>query len=726
MIRKRIIFFILTAFIAGTFVLVYIQYNSSKNISLLIDGNEKYLGEYKINNELKELEKDVVMIESNISNVISTNDSVYVKELGAKIAKVSTDLYHLQQVSDDEITVKEIDELDTAVKNKLNFSKTLLDSFYTRGKGSAEKLIGTLRGKRLMDSIHLIVQNVENSRNTLIERLTVSHINSGQKAQRFNTTLIVLILVGGAGLFWYIINIIQKLIQSEKQGKEAAQVKENFMANMSHEIRTPMNTVLGFTNLLQRKKLDEESAEYVRTIHKSGENLLNIINDILDLSKIEAGMMRIETAPFGIRGLVHSVEAMFKAKATEKQIELFSFIDESIPDTLEGDPTRLTQVLVNLVGNALKFTQKGRVTIKIINEGEINNVVRTGIIITDTGIGIAGEKLDTIFDRFKQAEDSVTRRYGGTGLGLSIAKDLILLQNGTIKVESEPGSGTSFQIIIPYKIAKGELPVGLLNEHNAVNKDGLANVSILVVEDNEINQSLIKHLFKSWKLLFEIVNNGREAIDILQTHPGKYRLVLMDIQMPEMDGYTATQKIRHELKLDIPIIAMTAHALAGEREKCLAYGMNEYISKPLRELQLHSLINQFTQKNAFPETPGKTPGKNGPHIYRYINLDYMREISGGNTAYEKTVTEQFIEAIPEDIVALENAWQNNDIDGIRQLAHNMKTTISVMGLNHALQPFLDVLEYQDLTEDSFRQTQLSINSICTASLAEAQHFYSTL
>jgi signal transduction histidine kinase/CheY-like chemotaxis protein len=725
MVRKRIILFILSAFLAGTFVLIYIQYNSSKNISLLINGNEKYLGEYLINNELKELEKDVVMIESNISNVISTNDSVYVKGLDAKIAKVATDLHRLQQVSDDETTIKEIDELDTVVHDKLNFSRALLDSFYTRGKGSAEKLIGTLRGKVLMDSIYLIVQNIENSRNTLIERLTVSHINSGQKAQRFNTTLIVLILVGGAGLFWYIINIIQKLILSEKKVKEAAQVKENFLANMSHEIRTPMNTVLGFTNLLQRKRLDEESAGYVRTIQKSGESLLTIINDILDLSKIEAGMMRIETAPFSIRGLVYSIEAMFKGKAMEKQIELSSFIDESMPDILEGDATRLTQILVNLTGNALKFTQKGRITIKVTHAGEKDNVISTSFTITDTGIGIAKEKLDTIFDRFKQAEDSVTRRFGGTGLGLSIARDLILLQHGTIWAESEPGTGSRFHFTIPYKIGKDEVPNDFLNEHNPVNKGSFGTICILVVEDNEINQSLIKHLFKSWNLLYEMANNGKEAIDVLKSHPDKFSIVLMDIQMPEMDGYTATQTIRHQLKLDLPIIAMTAHALAGEREKCLTYGMNEYISKPLREVQLHDLIIRFIQNDPYTETSKTNVLKNTPHIYRYINLDYMREISGGNKAYEKTVTELFLEAIPEDLLALEKAWKKNDISRLRQVAHNMNTTISVMGLNDALQIYLDTLEYQDLTEESFRKTWLSINSICRASLTEARQFYST-
>lgn len=723
MTGKKIIFYILAASIAGTFALLYIQYNSSKNITALIDGNQKYLDEYKINADLKELEKDVVMIESNISNVISTDDSIYLNGMGAKMAKVQIDLNRLQQVADDSVTVKEIDDLDTVVKSKINFSKKLLDSFSIRGKNSAERMIGTLRGKKLMDSIYFFAQNIENSRHAVIARLTASNIKSGQKALRFNTILIVLVLVFGAGLFWYIINIIQQLIQSEKKVKESAQVKENFMANMSHEIRTPMNAILGFTNLLQRKSLDNESKGYVQTIQKSGENLLTIINDILDLSKIEAGMMRIESAPFSIRGLLHSVETMFKSKANEKEVQLTAEVEDSLPDTLDGDATRLTQILVNLIGNSLKFTSKGNIKIRITNEGKQGNTIITGITITDTGIGIEKGKLNHIFERFQQADDAVTRKFGGTGLGLSIVNDLVLLQQGTINVVSEPGKGATFKLTIPYTISNEDFRNSSLPKNSTTISTDFKFIKVLVAEDNEINQSLIKHLFTEWNLEYDLVNNGYEAIEILKKN--KYSLILMDIQMPVMDGYTAAREIREKLKIEIPIIAMTAHAFAGEREKCISFGMNEYISKPIREEQLHQVITQFTQNNKPVLLPTKAAVKSNSSTYSFIDLAYMREISGGNTVYEKTVTEQFIEAIPEDLAAIEKAWQTNDISQLRQLAHNMKTTVSVMGLNEKLQPFLDTLEYENLTEEIFQLNFLSVTSICNEALAEATQFYVT-
>jgi signal transduction histidine kinase len=250
-----------------------------------------------------------------------------------------------------------------------------------------------------------------------------------------------------------------------------------------------------------------------RLFQRSGESLLNIINDVLDLSKIEAGMVRINSAPFSIRELLHSIEIMLKPKVAEKHLQLSMKVDETVPDILEGDPTRLTQILLNLIGNALKFTDQGTVSISIANEGISDNVLNTGITVADTGIGVEKEKLQYIFERFQQAEDSITRKYGGTGLGLSIARDLVLLQNGTISVESELGKGTTFKLMIPYKISTENLNHRPDKEGRTIPEINFDNHCILVVEDNEVNQSLIKHLFKSWQLNFDLARNGREAID---------------------------------------------------------------------------------------------------------------------------------------------------------------------------------------------------------------------
>ena len=621
--------------------------------------------------------------------------------------------------------------MDPLVHEKLLLAKEALDTLYTSGKDAAEKLISSARAKELNDSIRLVTHIIESSRQKLLASVTTSINNSGKRALSFSTTLIVLVLVSGAVLFWFIITVMQKqnhlilqLHKTDKKVREAVRVKENFLANMSHEIRTPVNAILGFTHLLERRELDSESKEYVQTIQKSGENLLAIVNDILDLSKIEAGMMRIESAPFNIRKLLEQIELMFKPKMIEKRLHFFIYVDETLPEILEGDGNRLTQILVNLVGNSLKFTAKGGINIKITNGGEIDNVVKTGIIVTDTGIGIEKEKLQHVFGRFQQAEDSVTRTYGGTGLGLSIVNDLVLLQNGNLYVESEKGIGTTFNIMIPYKISSSQLSHAFVYTDAVSKAPVFDKVNILVAEDNEINQSLLKHLFQIWNLSFDIANNGIEAVKKIEEK--NYDLILMDVQMPAMDGYTASTEIRNKLKSDIPIIAMTAHAFSGEKEKCISYGMDDYISKPIREDELLGLIKKYASMKSSGNVKKLTPSISSVKTYKYINLQYMKEISRGNVDYEKTITEQFIDAIPNELHILEQSWHKHEIDRLRQSAHNMKTTVSVMGLNKLLENYLYFLEYEDLDENTFYGNYSPLQFICNEALEEAKQFYKTL
>jgi CheY-like chemotaxis protein/nitrogen-specific signal transduction histidine kinase len=528
---------------------------------------------------------------------------------------------------------------------------------------------------------------------------------------------------------WFILNrfghqqrLIRQLDTSEKKVRETARIKENFMANMSHEIRTPLNAILGFTNLLKTRQLDNTSTEFVGAIQKAGENLLTIINDILDLSKIEAGMVRIEASPFSVRGLLHSIQTLFSEKVKEKGLVLQAEIAPAVPDTLIGDATRLTQILVNLISNALKFTETGGIVIQIYNKDSNQHNIQLGFSIADTGIGIEQHMLDSIFDRFHQAENSITRKYGGTGLGLSIVKDLILLQGGDITVESERGKGTTFRFFIPYTIASQQVPLPQAINISEFRSSGHPSVKILVVDDNEMNRSLMEHLLTEWNLSFDMADNGWEALARLRQTA--YDLVLMDIQMPELDGYNATRKIRTELGLDVPVIAMTAHALAGEREKCLSSGMNEYISKPVNERELYELIIRFADHlpRVKRESPASVNEANGG--YKYISLDYMKEISKGNRAYEKKATRQFIESLPSSLQLLENAFLQNDLGTIRSLAHELKTTVSIMGLTERLNPILDTLEYaKEITPALGVQLQ-HLRTIADHAIKEAADFYS--
>lgn len=464
-------------------------------------------------------------------------------------------------------------------------------------------------------------------------------------------------------------------------------VKEQFMANMSHEIRTPMNAMLGFTSLLKRTKLNEEQQEYVSNIHSSGENLLALVNDILDLSKIEAGMMYLEETRFSLRSLVHSVGAMFGEKVKEKNLQFKIEINNDLNDILCGDAVRLTQLLVNLLSNAVKFTEKGRIVLKVEPVFISDKKVRLKISVEDTGIGIPVEKQGKVFERFQQAEAQTTRRYGGTGLGLAIVKQLVEMQNGTIELKSKIGEGSAFILELEYSLPDVDKMFSEAMEAS-IEPFSMGTIKVLIAEDHPMNQQLIGHLMKSWGIEHTIVPNGKEVVDGVKKNV--YSLILMDIQMPEMDGYTATSIIRNELHSEIPIIAMTAHAMSGEKEKCLQLGMNDYVSKPVKETILYNMIARYSQHvipNHFKEVNGAT-----------INLDYLHQLSGNDTEFEKQILKQFLVQTPVEMKELEIAIQQNDTVGVKKIAHSLKSTVGYIGLADTLHPVLERMEHANASD----------------------------
>ena len=722
-------YLLLAIFIIAVLLIVFLQFNSNRSINKLIQGNENLLGDLAIKTNLQRLQTNIITLESKLRGAIISGSAVDSEHLYEEINSVNESLKKLDILGNDKSIRPLLGNLNRQVNSKIVYNREVLVTFRIRGKKQAEEMINTQLGKKLTDSIRTVCNQIDALHQIAVIALIHEADANGQRARILGSIMAVIAVIVSLFAFAYVTyelrrqqQLIARLNISEKKANEAAAIKENFLANMSHEIRTPLNAILGFTSLLQTKKLDGQTKEFVQTIQRSGENLMAIVNDVLDLSKIEAGMMRIEATPFSVRALVHSVTTMFKPKAAEKKLRLCATVSEEVPDTLEGDATRLTQILVNLIGNAIKFTSSGNIDIQITNKGITSNRISTGITVKDTGIGIAKEQLSKIFERFQQAEDSVTRRYGGTGLGLSIAYELVQLQHGRIQVQSIPGAGTSFEIVIPYTVAAAPARNNMIPQIPF--KPPPDGIKILVVEDNEINQNLVRHLFTSWNLSFDISSNGKEAIDRLQQH--SYNIILMDIQMPEMDGYTAVQVIRQTLRLDTPVIAMTAHAMPGEREKCLSYGMNEYISKPIKQEQLLQLIAQFTGNpdTTLPEQQSSSGRHN--HAFRYIDLQYMKEISQGDREYEKTVTAQFLEMVAAHLKDIQQYWQKGNIAGLKQTAHNMKTSVSIMGLTEQLLPWLDALEHEPLTETSFQRYYTSVKEISRSASEEAREFYNTL
>lgn len=726
--NRRFSYFIIISFIVGTLLLIVVQINSAKNTKELIQNNNTLLNELRSSNHLREIDRDILGVESRIRASIATNDTTHLNGVDQKIDEVENFLDSLSKDNEDAEQQKLIHRLSVLAMEKKLVKEKLLLRYSTIGDMDDQTSIANPRARKISNEITNITAKIYKSRRLQMVELSQQNAEMGKKARLYDISLLILLVLSGGIVGFHILRqferqrlLIEDLNVAEKKASVAAQTKENFLANMSHEIRTPLSGILGFTNLLQKRNLDATSSEFVSSIQRSGENLMAIINDILDLSKIEAGMMRITTGTFSINGLINSVETLFLERAKEKGITISSKVDSSIPDTLTGDATRLTQILVNLIGNAIKFTHHGKIDIEVYKKSQTEKNIVIGFNISDTGIGIDKQKLNEVFERFNQGEDSTTRNFGGTGLGLSIVKNLILLQDGDIEVDSEPGKGTTFSFYIPYGISEEQLTtMTTVNTDYFKDKTNIT-LRVLVVDDNAINQSLMKHLLLQWNIDFDIVSNGLEAVKQLTGQT--YDLVLMDIQMPQMDGYAATQQIREVLKLDLPIIAMTAHALAGEREKCLSRGMNEYISKPIKEEELFKLISNFgLQEKESPESTAEKPTAE----FQYIDLAYMQSISGGDKSFEQTVTRQFIDNVPLHLEQLETAYENHDFAIVKLRAHDLKSSVAIMGLLPILEENLNILELASEKTDWAYQALENIKTVITAALEEAEQFSKTL
>lgn len=391
----------------------------------------------------------------------------------------------------------------------------------------------------------------------------------------------------------------KELLQARNDAINSAKAKTDFLSNMSHEIRTPMNAIMGLTELLLEEDLQGTIQENLKSIRYSADNLLVIINDILDFSKIEAGKITFESIEFDIRERMSELYKTFEYRSKEKGLDFIITMDEAVPNILKGDPYRLNQILFNLVGNAIKFTSKGSITIDINLLSTKADQALVAFTVTDTGIGIPEHKHSKIFESFTQAYTDTTRKFGGTGLGLAITKNLTLLQNGNINIKSRVGQGTTFSVELPFEISK------LKEIKKEVEKQEIYDLSkykILVVEDNVMNQFVAKQFFKRWNTDVVIANNGVEAIEILSTRDD-FSLVLMDLQMPEMSGFQAAEMIRAPnttvKNSDIPIIALSADAFSETRKKVIEANMNDFVTKPFNPEELYQKVLKYvTQRPA--------------------------------------------------------------------------------------------------------------------------------
>lgn len=514
-----------------------------------------------------------------------------------------------------------------------------------------------------------------------------------------------------------------EIAEEEKRNAEAAtliaenavKAKQQFLSNMSHEIRTPMNAIIGFTKVVLKTDLNEKQKEYLSAIKMSGDALIVLINDILDLAKVDAGKMTFEKVPFKLSASISAMLHVFETKIHEKNLKLVTEYDTNIPQVLLGDPVRLHQIILNLVSNAIKFTSKGKITVSVhlINEDEESVTVE--FAIADTGIGIEEEKIDTIFDDFQQATSGTSRLYGGTGLGLAIVKQLVEPQGGTVSVKSQIKEGSTFSFVL--RFLKTNAEAALETEIVALETE-IKNIKVLVVEDMPLNQLLMKTLLDDFGFERDIAENGKIAVEKLQNE--SYDVVLMDLQMPIMNGFDATEYIRNTLKSDIPIIALTADVTTVDLAKCKAVGMNDYIAKPVDERLLFSKIVSVVKKHSIRKAAFKL--NKSPKI-KATNLDYLKTRTKSNPKLMMEMISIYLAQTPPLLVAMKQSVLDKDWVMLGASVHKLIPSFSIMGMSPDLEEkskkIQDAANSNQFT-DEIAEMVVELETVCNQSCEELE------
>jgi signal transduction histidine kinase/CheY-like chemotaxis protein len=538
-------------------------------------------------------------IETGARGFALTGMRAYIEPNALAKPKIKKNILRLRSLmKDNPIQIVKLDSLKQLIDLKIESSLQIINAREQRGLNAAVEIISTQRGKRIMDDIRKLSTKMNKlEENSLVDRNKIA-VDSYFLAQLYVVLGgIISILIAS---FLMIINnqslkLKKNLLKSEEVLRVALSSKQQFLANMSHEIRTPMNAILGFTKIMLKTDLAPKQKEYLNAIKTSSDGLIILINDILDLAKVDAGKITFEQIPFKVESSISSMIQVFDLKIKEKNLQLVKEYDKKIPEVLIGDRVRLHQILLNLLGNALKFTSTGKITVSLRLVHEDEDKVTIEFAIADTGIGIAEDKLEYIFENFQQATSSSARIFGGTGLGLGICKQLIEKQGGTISVKSKIDEGSTFSFTLSFKKTNAEIKSEIKSEIIALEvAEEIKVIKVLLVEDIKLNQLLMKIILDDFNFKYDIADNGKIAIEKLQTE--SYDIILMDLQMPEMNGFEATAYIRKTMNLKIPIIALTADVATVDVEKCKEMGMNDYISKPLDEKVLYTKIIELVER----------------------------------------------------------------------------------------------------------------------------------
>lgn len=668
-------YFFLFLLLAGIGVNYFFEVRALDRLREFNNRSARVAAQNKLTEDIAGIERSLVLLEADVRQLGRRGDTTVLSRISSTKSQLDKELVLLQDKLKALVDTQKLRQFRQVAHRKINYEMSLVNGAGSKTPAKPDEdrdLALEEELHHLAGDLRLGIQMKVGKMEQELEREKMS-VMSGHYAMTHLISFIFLVIAGF---------IIYKILQGNKLNmhlreavaseKKAQEVKDQFMDNMTHELRSPMNAVLGYNNLLQRTRLDQEQERYVRSIKTSGELLLNVINEVLDFSKVKSGYVHFSKEPFNLREQFSALSEIMRGRFLEKGLHYQCLVDGDVPEEVVGDASKLLQVLINLTSNALKFTPSGKVTVRVTVKSMEHDKCVLAMYVQDTGVGIPADKLTKIFDRFYQVESGSGKAHPGTGLGLSITREILALQGGNIRVESEVGKGSTFFVELPFNLVaplespgeqaetfKGQLPAGL---------------KVLVVDDNNMSRELTAFMLGDLGVKYALVYSGAEALTVLQKE--KFDIVLLDLQMPGMDGRETAERIRKELQLDIPIVALSAFAEQKEKQRCMDIGMDAYLAKPVNEKDLFETLEMFA--------PLPDPSR--------VDIAYLTKVSKGNAEFIENVILKVADSLPREIQALRQAIFENDQQRVNELAHDMKTTFAILGMTQAVADPLKFLE----------------------------------
>jgi len=580
--------------------------------------------------------------------------------------------------------------------NRVFLNKEILDIYSIEGAAPALAIINGPENKKNLSELSFGAQELINTLSSKISYLNKAI--TSEKTTMLNldknwnmVSLIFMLLIALLVLYKMIetnrLNAnLSVAVQKEHQ---ALLVKDQFISNVTHELRTPLNSIIGYTNLLLKKDHTQETKQWIYAMKVSGNLLMEVINDVLDYSKLESGYIHFAKEPFQLNNVLNNLQNVMQNRADSKNLSFIIEKEDEMPAGFIGDEKKLMQILVNLTGNSIKFTDNGSIKVQVAVVMEAEHKAWLQFVVSDTGIGIEEKMLPHIFERFYQVESGLSKKYFGTGLGLPIVKQLVEMQGGSITVTSSPGTGTRFEVILPYGINRAiavEVPAEYIEVLQEIKKQ--QQKKILIVDDNEMNRDLLGFILKEHHYSFEKAENGVVALKMLKHN--SYDFIIMDVQMPELNGIETTRKIRSELKIQTPVIGLSAFCQPEEQKVSINAGMNAYLTKPIDDVKLFELLEYYKDWNSQPVTS---------HM-KLVNIEYLDRITGGSKEYIEEIIIKAVDLLPNEVKKLQDSFKAENAELVKEVAHNMKTTLSILGVKEYVSNKVKLLEKSDISKPS--------------------------